>query len=165
MTQKPDTQKRQATAGDEWRKIRETGVEVQLPSGKVARLRNVRIAKLLMGGLISDTLTPIVYEMLNGKDGEKKLARTPTNDVLEASTALKEAMCREAFVFPRIVKAGEDATNYDEITIDDVAEEDQEFVMALLYSSAERLAARFPPRSEEDVSPVAEGETVSPTRE
>jgi hypothetical protein len=155
-------QKREATTGEQWRKTREQGVEVQLPSGNVARLRNVRIAKLLMGGLISDTLTPIVHEMLRGEDGEKKLAKMSTQDVLAASVALKEAMCREAFAFPRIV---DEPTLFDEIGLDDVAEEDQEFVMALLYSSAERLAARFPPGSPSDVPTVGEGEALSPTSE
>jgi hypothetical protein len=155
-------QKRDVTTGDQWRKTREAGVPVQLPSGNVASLRNVRMVKLLMGGLISDTLTPIVVEMLSGESGEKKLSKMPAKDVLEASNALKEAMCKEAFVQPRIVDA---PAAFDEISIDDVAEEDQEFVMALLYSSAERLAARFPPGSEPGVSPVAEGEAVQDTSE
>jgi hypothetical protein len=153
---------REATSGADWRKTREQGLEVEFPSGNVARLRNVPIAKLLMGGLISDTLTPIVHDMLSGSAGEKRLAKTPTPDVLAASIALKEAMCKEAFAYPRIVDT---PTGNDEISIEDVAEEDQEFVMTLLYSSAERLAATFPPGSRANVPPVDKGQAVSQTSE
>jgi hypothetical protein len=143
-----------ATSGAAWRKTREEGLPVTFPSGKVAALRNVNLASLLAKGIISDALTPIVAELLNGGKAAEKLK---PEQLFKAQIALQEAVCKLAFVNPRIV---DEPQADDEISIDDVAHIDQEFALALLQTPVERLAETFRQTETPHVESVSEGEAV-----
>lgn len=147
---------KRATSGALWRKTRLEGELVRLPSGNIARLRNVRPVKLMLNGEIPDALTPIVASMLSGDDGKKAAGELSPEKLIEASNALTEAVCREAFVEPRIV---ENPTADDEICMDDLENRDAEFVMNLLYTPVGVLAKSFP-LTDETVADLAENEAV-----
>lgn len=150
---------KQVTPAKVWRKTREIGVEVTFPSGNVAALRNVNIAGLLAKGMIPDPLSPIVFELLNGG---KAVEKVKPEQMLKATAALQEAVCKLAFVNPRIVDALDDGRELadDEITIDDVSFIDQEFVLALLQQPVEQLAKTFRETEGPHVEPVSEGQAV-----
>lgn len=127
-----------ATSGRDWRaksaKIRQEGIEVPLPSGMVARVRNVPIAMFLLEGGIPDSLTPLVAEVISGK--EMKEGSIPPQKLLQANTEMLRAITRLSFVSPKIVAS---PVSDDEISIDDVDEEDMQTLMGLLGLPARRL--------------------------
>lgn len=158
MTKSPSEHLTPTPASD-WRRTRIEGVALELPSGKVALLRNVPVARLLMKGLIADPLMPIVLEILNGK--QQKLDKLSAEKVAEAHIALQSELCKLAFVSPQVV---DENPNDDQITLDDISDEDQKFVTNLLYASVERLAQElFREKSQSNVSPVAKEQALPTT--
>jgi hypothetical protein len=146
------------TTGAEWRKTRENGVEVTLPSGHTAALRNINLAALLVKGVIPDPLTGTVMELINGG---KTAERMKPEQMLRATAALQEAVCKLAFVNPKVV---DEPQTDNEIHIDDVAFIDQEFVLRLLQTPVEVLAkSQFLQEQSPTVEPVSEGEAIQNT--
>lgn len=115
-----DKKDKVVTSGTEWRRAREKGELVELPSGKVARLRPISLLSLMKRGRIPDPLSAVISEMIGGKT--KKGIDLET---FQGFAELLELVCREAFVEPKIVdEPGAD----DEIGAMDVGFDDQLFV-------------------------------------
>lgn len=148
-------QKLQATPASEWRRVRQEGILVPLPSGKVAALRNVNMAMLMASDLMSDVLSPIVLDVLHGK--QQKLDKMSPEKVIEANIAIQDKMCELAFVVPRVVS---NPQSDDEISLDDLSDMDKEAVMHLLYSPVEVLAEKLFQKQNRTVEPVEQGETL-----
>jgi len=141
------------TTAIEWRKAREEGEVVTLPSGKTARLRTLSLLRLLERGTIPDSLSGIIQEMMGG---EKKVANT-----LETFQSLSELMalvCQLSFVYPKIV---DDPQADDEINIEDVAYDDQFHVFN--WSQKEiALMTPFRQKRDGDVETVPGSDDVQP---
>jgi hypothetical protein len=52
------------TSAAEWRRPRESGITIELPSGNAATIRPVALDVLMQQGQIPDTLTPLVTDLL-----------------------------------------------------------------------------------------------------
>ncbi len=132
------------TSGTEWRKAREEGMLVTLPSGKVARLRPVSVTALYASGDMPEQLTPVVQAMLFGK--------TPTEDnmaeFMKSTHALNVLICKEAFIEPRIV---EKPITDDEISFADLTGEEVEYVFSWVSNPQKTLE----PFRDEQNKPVA----------
>lgn len=126
----------QVTSAREWRKLRQEGLLVKLPSGLIARLRPVSIVDLWKTGNIPNGLIGLVSELLvNGtvQDVKPELS----SDLVSAVGTLYDIVCKSAFVSPRIVVKPSD--DEDEIEIEDVAQGDREFVLAWCSTPATEL--------------------------
>lgn len=103
------------TSGREWRKPREEGYVITLPSsGYSVRLRPVPLPTLVVQGKIPDTISPLAAEALWGADEDDK---RDAKELLTATMELYDFVCRAAFVEPKIV---DEPQGDDEISIDDV---------------------------------------------
>ncbi len=137
------------TSGAAWRQPRTEGYTKELPSGAVARLRPVSPDQLIAAGEVPDILTPLVLKMLfRGSDGSEltELVNNNEESLRHAQGTMKliNAVCRAAFVQPRIVDEPatdphEHTMGDDEITIDDVTIIDRYFVFQLATQPAEVL--------------------------
>lgn len=115
------------TSAREWRKLRQQGVLVELPSGMVARLRPVGLMDLFRAGKIPDALTGIVAELVsNGTFAPEKSEMT--GELITVVADLYDIVCRAAFISPAIVPAPQE--DHDEIELEDVSQADRQFVLA-----------------------------------
>lgn len=123
------------TSGREWRKAREEGYVITLPSsGYAVRLRPVPLHSLIAQGKIPDTLSPLAAEALWGEDSDGK---QDVKELLSSTVELYDWVCRAAFVEPKIV---DNPQADDEISIEDVDFNDKSavFQAALLPGAALR---------------------------
>ncbi len=126
------------TPASEWRKVREEGTVVKLPTSQFwVRLRPVALDMLLyQEGGIPDLLTPIAAKMLWDEIPRKSILE----DVKFAQdfAALVNHVVPSAFLEPRIhVGPGDPAD--DEILSDDIPFSDKLEVFQLVIQSAEEL--------------------------
>lgn len=118
--------------------MREKGVRVTLPSGMVAYVRNLPLASVMVAyGSIPDTLTPLVTEMIGGGVTDKSIEQYGLVKVMEASMLFNDAITKLALVSPRIV---EHPVEDDEISIEDIDDEDKEWLLGVLRLPASKLA-------------------------
>ncbi len=144
----------QFTSAREWRKFREEGAFVKLPSGFTARLRPVSMQWLYKSGKIPDALTTLVAEIIKAGD-----ATIP--DVKDAATAiidLKIVVAKAAFINPTIVDEIKDPDS--EILYEDLWEEDTEFVLSWAQRPQKELA-NFRTEQEPVVEPVLDSDDIS----
>jgi len=148
----------QVTSASDWRKPRELGYLVELPSGNTARLGPVDLSKLLLDGEVPDLLSPFVNRMLfEGMDQEEVEKQfSPKEDIDQAreTAQLVNRICRAAFIEPRIVDS--DPAD-DEILIEDVDLTDRAYVFSIAIQGAMILKS-FRIGQEEDVETVRDGE-------
>jgi len=136
------------TVGKTWRKPREEGHLIQLPSGNCARLRAVGLDLMVKLGRIPDAMASVALDALEGRgDGTQQL-----KDLAEGAQMIEfvESVCELAFVSPKIVK---DPQADDEIHINDVDMGDKWFVLGFLNRPARELE-RFRQKQHRDVAPV-----------
>lgn len=148
----------QATPASEWRKPREEGYLVKLPSGNLARLGAVDLSSLLIQGEIPDLLTPLVTKMLfDDIDQDALDAQFSADNLLERggeALSFINTICKASFIEPRIVD-GEPGEG--EIVIEDVDVGDRSFVMSICIYGA-RVLRSFRVGQKEDVESVRDGE-------
>jgi hypothetical protein len=148
---------RAVTAASEWKKVREEGFVVDLPSGKTARLkRTLSLINAMENGNVPNPLAKVVQELLEGK-------RTVinTNEMEEdEKIAFMNLITSEVpliFVYPKVlmVPPGENAATWDpedpdSISIADVSWEDRSFAYSFaqggpasleLFRKAEKAVA------------------------
>ena len=116
----------QVTSGKEWRKLRAEGVEVQLTSGMVVRVKSIGYAAVLKSGYVPDYLTATVIDAVEGKKFTFPEAETP-EQVLQRADFIA-ALCKLMLVSPRIV---DDPQADDEIGMDDLEESDRFCLLAM----------------------------------
>lgn len=131
----PAATKLSVTTGKQWRRVREEGLEVVLPSGNIARVRNVSFDLFLRIGRIPDSLTPIVVAALNGRGLD--LPPVETMEDAMKNIDFLDGVARSAFVSPRIVDTPQ---TDDEIALEDVELEDKLALVGLLGLAARELA-------------------------
>ena len=150
---------KKVTLGKAWRKAREEGEAVALPSGNVARIRPVALDVLLTSGNLPDLLSPIAAKTLWTEVDTDQIA-----DMAETAIGMAELVnivCQASFVEPRIV---DEATADDEITLEDIDFLDKTSVFQLATQPAEVLR-RFRQQQEGNVDPVLDGQNDSDAAE
>lgn len=153
------------TRGIDWRKPREEGFLLALPSGNSATIRPVALDVLLRQGKIPDLLTPLVakmiYEGVDTDELDKLLSVEKLAEQSDEMLALIDAICAAAFLEPRIV---EQPQAEDEIAIEDVELADRGTVFSLAVLPANDLR-RFLQRQASAVEPVPDGDGDEPEAE
>lgn len=106
-----------ATSGKEWRKAREEGFEIRLPSGNVADLRPVEADFFLRVGRIPDALAPLINEMISGVAYKLEIPPVEQLEKGREWIGFLNELCTYAFVTPKVVEAPQAD---DEISVDDI---------------------------------------------
>lgn len=114
------------TSAKEWRRLREEGAIVQLPTGVSARLRPVSLSELARKGRIPNTLLSVVSETITRVDGPQKGNARSNLEKIEATDELNKIIIESVFLDPKIV---DDPKEDNEISYYDVSEIDKEFVL------------------------------------
>lgn len=115
-----------ATSGKAWR----SGVEIEFPSGNVARLRPFGAEVLLNYGKLPNILTPVVAEMVEGKF---KGFNPSIAEELNLMLAFIDCICRYSFIEPRVV---DNPRADDEISVLDIDFQDKMFLLNLINRPA-----------------------------
>ena len=153
------------TRGTDWRKAREEGFILTLPSGNAARIRPVALDVLLRNGEIPDLLTPFVAQMVyEGVDTGELDKLLSVEKLTESSTemlTLIDAVVTAAFVEPHIV---ENPQADDEIAIEDVELADRGTVFSLAVLPANDLR-RFLERQAPGLEVAPDGDGDGPEAE
>jgi hypothetical protein len=124
------------TSGKQWRKLREEGVMVPLPSGNVVRLRPVGLPELIRGEHVPDLLTPLVAETIwRGEPSPAQISESL--EMARGSIELLDLICKAAFLEPKLV---DNPQADDEISVDDIDLADKSFV--LQFVTAPMVALR-----------------------
>ncbi len=151
------------TPAAEWRREREEGVPLTLPSGNTARIRSINFDTLLKYGRLPDPLTPAVHELLT-KDPKKDALADLNNhpEDLAPWLALVDAVTLTCFVQPKVLDIRADALGDrvladDEILLEDVPLGDKMYLLNLFYVPVTLLGS-FRPEQESDVGSVAGAE-------
>lgn len=150
------------TSGTVWRE-RHRAVEVQLPSGNTALLRPLNGSFLLRLTGIPAHLTGLVVELVQSGGRVSDLSDA---EKLHHWFELMDEVCKAMFVNPRIVP---DPQQNDEISIEDLDDEDRTFVMGLIGKGVRELES-FRPKQTVNVVGVADesgdgGDTPVPSPE
>lgn len=129
-----DHERLQPTSGSEWRRAREEGYTVPLPSGKVATLRPVALDQLLRNGSIPDLLSPVAARALWQETDSDKIAENPklNKDYLE----LIDLIVPLALMMPKVV---ENPKGEGEIAFEDIDFMDKVGIFNLAIQPAELL--------------------------
>jgi hypothetical protein len=116
----------EVTSGSQWRKLREEGELLELPSGNFARLRPIALIELIHLGHVPNQLLTVAYSLMGGDQDD---VSTPEEQVdrLRNFSQLVQIVCKAAFVEPKIV---DEPTQDNEITFFDLSEDDRLFVYA-----------------------------------
>lgn len=130
------------TPAAEFRAVRERGVIVPLPSGRVVRMRSVRPDQLLKLGHIPDVLATLALKHMYGKLSDTEFyAFTDVRDAIPDALAVVESLrvvCTAALIEPRIVETPQAD---DEIAIDDLTLRDRQHIFDLAFSEVSALAS------------------------
>lgn len=129
------------SSGKAWRELREKGIEVELPSGNVVRLRPVNIEKLFKLGRVPDSLTNMVAEIIGTGQATNENVVQMATKYLE----LKDLIVEAAMLEPKVVST---PVADDEISIDDVSPLDSQFIFAWAQRPQKELSTF---RNEQDV--------------
>jgi hypothetical protein len=141
------------TAAVSWRRAREEGELITLPSGNVARLRPVALDVLITSGGIPDLLTPIAAKTLWSETDPADIAQA--SELAEGFAKLVNAIMPAAFIEPRVV---ENPTADDEIGLDDIQFDDKVAVFNLVTAGAYTLR-KFRERQETGLDIVRNGQS------
>lgn len=147
------------TPGAAWRKPREVGETVRLPSGNIATLRPVALDQLMLSGKIPDLLTPIAAKSLWTETDTSSIA-----DQVETAKGFAELVnliVPAAMLAPRIVEVAEAD---DEITLADIEFSDKIAIFQLATGGATVLKS-FREQQEERLAASPHGEDLRPATE
>lgn len=127
----------QPTAALEWRKSREVGELVPLPSGNWARLRPVDLMKMIKQGTIPDLLSPIAAKTIWVEENTEEIGNSL--DMATQYYDLVEIVIPCIFVSPEIVNSVDELDD-NKILLDDVDQTDRiaAFNLAIAGVSAMR---------------------------
>jgi len=165
------------TSAAEWRKPREEGYTVTLPSGKIARLRPVALDMLVAAGRIPDTLTAIAAKALWGGDDNDE--GDPVESLQDATDYIEfvNLITRAAMLEPRICDQSERADIVREdgerirtvedtncIMLDDIELDDRVMIQRVALLPATQMR-RFRDRQIAGMEALSDGESDQPEAE
>lgn len=145
------------TPASEWRTNAEL---VQMPSGRVAKLRRANLLTMIRDGEnVPNFLAAKVTERLSGR----KPANAAAPDPMEMARSAVDSVffiAKAVFVYPRLVD-GEPIAD-DEVSISSISEEDLAFAATYATGDAAVInaAATFRREAKADVESVQSGESV-----
>ncbi len=134
------------TSAAEWK----AGEIVQLPSGKVAKLRRPdALSLLLRDGRLPDALGPLIFGGQNEGAGVGSIELTP--EALTALVPILDQLAVACFVEPRVVEKAVDKSvdksvgpGDDGLLPSDIAFNDKLFLFQWVFGEAGTRAGRFP---------------------
>lgn len=150
---------RGTTPGSAWRKPREQGEIVTLPSGNVARLRPVAVDALLAAGRIPDLLSGVAAKTL--------WVETDTATIAEQAETAKNfadlinLIVPLAMLEPQVVDRPE---GDNEIALEDIEFADKIAIFQLATGGSTVLKS-FREQQARAVAPVSDGESIQPATE
>lgn len=142
------------TGAADWKKAREEGYLITLPSGKVARLRPVALDVLVMSGTLPDILTQVAAGALFI---EQEYAAMGQGEMAQRYTELINIIVPAAFLEPKIATNGSPPAD-DEITLDDIDFPDKVIVFNLATGGARSLEL-FRQEQARNVETVPDGQS------
>jgi hypothetical protein len=122
------------TSGREWRKAREEGYVITLPSGNAIRLRSIALDTLILSGKLPDLLTPVAARSLWTFDDGGAIA--DETEMAKNYAELIHLIVRAGVIEPRIV---ENPEADDEISMDDLEFNDKVFIFNACIAPAAAL--------------------------
>lgn len=139
----------------QWRQAGQ-GVEIELPSGNVAKVRTVSFGFLIRHGRIPNTLTTIVSEALNGN--AEKLNRLLGGEATSledyaAFSQLLDNYCLDAFIEPRLFDGPENDTPPDMVHVNWIDPVDKSWVMQFIEQPVTALRS-FRSKQNDHVEPL-----------
>jgi len=137
-----------------WRKPREEGFLITLPSGNVARLRPVALDVLITSGRLPDMLSPIAAKTLWVEEDVSKVGDVP--ELAKGFADLVNFIVPVSFMEPEVVTEGEPGDG--QIHIEDVDFGDKVAVFNLVTSGAATLR-QFRDQQEGNVDVVPNGKS------
>jgi hypothetical protein len=149
------------TPASEWRKPREEGVIVKLPSGKNIKLRPVALDRLMVLGSIPDLLSPLAGQMLWSEVPVTEIISDP--QAATNFTNLVNQIVPLAIMEPTVVPDGQQPSN-DEIRLEDIGFSDKFAIFQIVIQPAEVLAS-FRHKQVGSLEPIRDGEDVGDTAE
>lgn len=147
-----------ATTGKAWRKAREEGYLITLPSGNVARLRPVALDVLITSGQLPDVLTLMAASHLWSDQEYEPGDIAKQSEMAKDYADLINAVIPAAMLSPRVV---DEPDADDEITLDDIEFADKIAVFNLSTAGATALRG-FRDKQARDVEIVPNGQTKQP---
>lgn len=147
------------TSAREWASPAREGVLVELPSGAVARLRPVSVNLFARLGKIPDSLTRSIVEVTDEVTNDKVLRYQPHEGESESqfkanrlreNTLFGDAVIYAAFLEPKVVESN---PGEDEISIEQIAPEDRNYVIDLYNRPVSELKS-FRSEQTANVEPV-----------
>ena len=142
-----------ATSGADWRKPREEGYVIRLPSGNMARLRPVALDVLIISGKLPDLLTQLAAKSLWAETDTATIGDQV--ELAKGYAELINIIVPAAMMEPRIV---EKPQADDEISLDDLQFSDKVAIFQLA-SGGTTLLQNFRDEQTPNVEPVRDGES------
>jgi hypothetical protein len=124
----------QITLGKMWRKSREEGYVISLPSGNSAKLRPISLDLLVMHGKIPDMLTPIAAKSLWVETSTEEIGRE--RDLSAKYIELINLIVPLAMIDPKVVESPQAD---DEISLEDLDFMDKLAIFNLVTQPADML--------------------------
>jgi len=150
---------KKVTSAKVWRTPRNQGEVIELPSGKVARIRSVALDSLIAQGEIPDLLSPLASQTLWREMTFEDIAED--GKLAKGYIELINAVLPAAFLEPKIVAPEDlDEESDDEITLADLAWVDKTHVFQLVLLPTEALES-FRKEQERDVESLSDSESQS----
>jgi hypothetical protein len=120
---------RNLTPASHWKRNYEEGMEIEMPSGAIVRMRpTIDVTYLIATGAIPEGLTAIAMEGLNFDTKDKDAVKSLSENIKRLNE-LYQVVCTETWIHPRIV-ANPQADN--EIAFNWITKEDKDFTWQLV---------------------------------
>lgn len=129
-----DTNGNKPTPGSEWRRARQEGEVIRLPSGNYARIRPVALDRLILSGQLPNLLIPYAARMLWEPITTREIAEE--TEQAKGYAELVNIIVPAALLSPRVV---DNPQGEDEIGLDDLDFDDKAMIFQLSTASAEAL--------------------------
>ena len=142
------------TLGSAWRKPREDGTIVTLPSGNVCKLRPVALDVLLKNGTLPDLLSPIAAKALWIETNTEAIGDQA--EMAKGFADLANIVTAAAMLEPRVVEVAEAD---DEVTLDDIEFADK-IAIFQLATGGSTVLRKFHEQQNTDVSPTRDSENI-----
>lgn len=165
-----------ATKASEWKRV-ETGVDLKVPSGHVARVKAVGIEVLMRRGMIPNALLPIIQKHL--KKGDKVNSSqvmeeiTETPELITNLLRLMDDVVVYCVIEPRVLPVPPQENPSDALThdpdferdaealyVDEVDEEDKAFILQFVIGGTQDIE-EFRKDSSELLESVPDGKNVA----
>lgn len=144
------------TSGKQWRKAREEGFIIKLPSGNTVKIRPVPMDQLLKRGKIPDMLSPLAAKTLWSEIASNEIGES--EELSGKYIELMDLIVPIATLEPKIV---DNPVEDDEISLDDIDFMDKLAIFNLVIQPSEVLR-RFRDNQIELMGSTLDGEDLRP---